>query len=181
MFTIRDFELKNTLQDLTVREYERIATILRDESRESIERYCDVLEALGMPTDLLDTLTDDELFACINSFSQECETKQLVRQIEIAGYTLTAYGEGEEFVIRARDLVLIEKAIKNETNFLSRILAIIFKRDDLTRAEHYSNAHITHKAEEIGKMPADLLFPYLVHVTHKLSEQLKTYTNGQSA
>jgi len=178
MYNVKGFELKNTLADMTVKEFETISHILKDESKETIERYLDVLEELGMPEDLMDSLSDVELFDIIKAFSAENPFTKLIPAVEVDGYTYVAYPEGESFVIKARDLSLIEKAIKNEANFLSRILAIVFKREDLGKTEHYAGAHITHKAKLFGALNAGQMYPYLLHITDTLNKHIQQHVES---
>ncbi len=40
-------------------------------------------------------------------------------------------------------------------------MALMFKRTDLTNAEHYDPAHLKHKAKLFSKLKADISIPYL--------------------
>jgi hypothetical protein len=52
------------------------------------------------------------------------------------------------------------------------MLAILFKRTDLTKAEHYADAHIKLKAKIIRELKAEIAVPYLVEVGQKLAKQM---------
>jgi hypothetical protein len=48
----------------------------------------------------------------------------------------------------------------------------LFKRTDLTKAEHYADAHIKLKAKIIRELKAELAMPYLVEIGQKLAKQM---------
>jgi len=50
---------------------------------------------------------------------------------------------------------------------------VMFKREDLTPAEHYADAHIKHKAKFICKMTADISIPYVMYIANKVNQQFK--------
>ena len=52
------------------------------------------------------------------------------------------------------------------------MLAILFKRDDLTKTEHYDSTHIKHKAKMIRELKAELVVPFLVEIGQKLAKQM---------
>ena len=134
MIKIREVEIPTQMEDFNVGQFEIATKILNDESITYVERYIDVLEAFKVSNELLDTLTDDELFEIIKSFQEVSKDipKGLKRTIEIDGYTYSSYDEGAEFNLRAKDLSLIEKAFSDKSNYFSGILSVIFKRDDLS-------------------------------------------------
>lgn len=174
MYTIHGFNLKNSLEDMTVKEFEKISSILQDPELEQLERYITMLEYLGMPDAVLNKLTDDELFDVIGSFTAKEYEDVLIPEVEIGGYRYVAY-EGDNFKLLARDLLLIEKAIKRSTNYMSTIIGIVFKRDDLTATEHFANAHIVHKAALFGELNAAQMYPYLVHITSTINQKIKKH------
>lgn len=175
MYDLKGYGLKNSLADMTVAEFEAVATILKAPETEAVERYFNLLEYLGVPSAILDDLTDEDLFAAIKAFSGEAEQSELLPSIEIEGYTYVAYEAGTEFRLKARDLAYIEKAIKVEKAFLSQLLAIVFKREDLTVTEHYTRAHIDHKAKLFGTLNAGDMYPYLLYITDRLNKQLQKH------
>jgi hypothetical protein len=59
-----------------------------------------------------------------------------------------------------------------DKGYLSEMLAVLFKRDDLSKTEHYTDAHIKHKAKLIQELKAELVVPYLVEIGKKLSTQI---------
>ena len=65
---------------------------------------------------------------------------------------------------------MIEKmAVKENKHFVSEIMAIMFKRTDLSNVEHYDNAHLKYKSKLFRTQPADIAIPYLNYVTQTIS------------
>ena len=54
------------------------------------------------------------------------------------------------------------------------MLAVLFKRTDLTKNEHYTEAHIKHKAKIIRELPAEVAVPYLVAVADTINKQVQS-------
>ena len=79
-----------------------------------------------------------------NTVTYKASTKKK-RTIEIEGFKYVSYDK--KFKLSVRDIKHIEKIIKKDpTRYVSKMLAVIFKREDLDTVEHYSDAHIKHKA-----------------------------------
>ena len=51
-------------------------------------------------------------------------------------------------------------------------MAVIFKRDDLNKPEHYDNAHLKHKEELFGKLPAAVAVPYVQQIGKELANAI---------
>lgn len=174
MIDIKGFSLKNSLNEFTIDEFEKVTAILNREDYDNIEKYIQALLYLGLPEEILDELNDDEFFEIIKAFTFTEELGELTPRIIIDGYHYVAY-EGETFNLKIKDLSLIEKAvIQKPEAYLSRAMAIIFKRDDLTRVEHYTEAHIVEKTKLFKKQNASLAYPYLLHITQKLKQKIES-------
>jgi hypothetical protein len=81
-------------------------------------------------------------------------------------------------VIGVKDLGLIEKVWRaNVDNFSSEMLAVIFKRTDLTRTEHYAAAHLKLKAKLFKQQKAAVAMPYIVEALTQLSKTAQQIAN----
>jgi hypothetical protein len=109
-----------------------------------------------------------------NSLDQkEYET---VEELELEGYIYRA-----QMKLTVRDTKMIEKiALHKQKGYVSEMLAVMFKREDLTPAEHYTDAHIKHKAKLIRKLMANVAIPYLMFIAEKISQQVKNDTSTQT-
>jgi hypothetical protein len=176
MINVKEYPLRNSLNEFTIQEFEKVTAILNREDLESVEKYMEALLYLGLPEEILDELSDDEFFKIIAAFTFTEETAELRPRVEIGSHTYVAY-EGESFTLKVKDLSLIEKAVmKRPEAYLSRAMAIIFKREDLTRTEHYAEAHLEEKTKLFQKENATLAYPYLIHITQKLRQKIESAT-----
>jgi len=173
MYTIQNFAVKTSLSEMTIGEFERVSQIMNDDTKLVIEKYIDVLEALGTPEEVINQITDDELFAIIKDFGNYEYDDTLPQAVQAEdGYTYEAYPIGGEFVLKAIDMAKIEKAFKSSKDTFSTIVATIFKRSDLTNKEHYADAHIKHKKTEVKNWNAAYFYPYIVYLTKKVNANL---------
>lgn len=172
MVKIRDYEIKNDIKELTVTEFEKVSAILNDENLDKFERWADVFIYLGVPIEDVNDMEFTEFIEFVKAFN---DTKveanlEMTKTIEVEGYTYQAYED--EFKLKVKDLKLIEKAIStNAQNYFAKLLSIIFKRTDLTNAEHYDSAHLKHKEKLFKDLNAELVVPYVVFVSKKLTEK----------
>jgi hypothetical protein len=59
---------------------------------------------------------------------------------------------------------------KENKNSVSDIMALMFKRTDLSNTEHYDSAHLKHKSKLFKTQPADISIPYLNYVTDTITK-----------
>jgi hypothetical protein len=172
MYTIQNYKIPTQLTEMTVGQFEKISDIINDQSLLPIERYIDALEALGVPQYIIDDITDEELFEIVKSFnSMDTLPTELVRTFEHKGYTYVAYED--EFKLKAMDMAKIEKELAKNKEIFSSIIAILFKRVDLTRNEHYTDAHIKLKKDIAKGLNANDFYPYVVEIIKRLANKMK--------
>ena len=175
MITIRDYNFITRIEEMTVKQFSMATAIFNDENKLNIERYLDVIEALGAPENVINDLTNDELFEIIRDFSVETkiynEGDQLTRTIEIDGIVYEAYPEGGEFKIKAKDLALIEKAVTKKEDFFQTLISILFKNPNLNK-ETYQDAHLRHKKKLFETLPAKPYVGYLIEVSKTLTQKI---------
>jgi hypothetical protein len=92
-----------------------------------------------------------------------------VGTLELDGYTYTA-----ELKLTVRETKIIEKiAIHKQKGYISDMMAVMFKADHLTNAEHYAEAHLKLKAKHIRKLKAEICIPYIMFVANKIKKQVE--------
>lgn len=169
------FELRNEANEITLKEFNKIYTILNNQSIGKLEQYCEVFKVLGLPESLIYDMENDSFIELIKSFNAMTITNELpAKEIELNGYNYVAY-TGDEFKFKTKDLIEIEKSAKRGVNnFPSFILAIIFKRSDLTVNEHYEKSHLELKAKLFeDNVNADFAIPYITLVAKKTLKSLE--------
>jgi hypothetical protein len=171
MVTILGIEVPNQLNELTVQQFETITTIHADPELDAIDKHLQVFEFLGVPTIEWDNVEIEEFKEIVRNFNDIQSKPELVNTLEIDGYTYTAFED--QFKLSVKDTKHIEKIMHSKhKGYISELLAVLFKRTDLTKVEHYSDAHIKLKAKLIRELKAEIAVPYLVEIGQKLSKHI---------
>jgi hypothetical protein len=166
MITILGYEVPNTIDELTIEQFDRLNNIEAQKDLDSIEKWIMKFVYLGIPEEAFEDITLGELQKHMIDYNADFvlpTEKQY--EVVIDGYTYTAKEE-----ISAKEMSLIEKSWKhNLGNFSADSLAIIFKRNDLTRNEHYTLAHLKQKAKLFREMKASLAVPFVAEIIKSLT------------
>jgi hypothetical protein len=171
MVNILGIEVPNQLNELTVQQFETITTIHADTELDAIDKYLQVFEFLGVPTIKWDDVEIEEFKEIVKSFNDLSGKPELVSTLELDGYTYVAFED--KFKLSVKDTKSIEKIMNSKhKGYLSELLAVLFKRTDLTKVEHYTDAHIKLKSKLIRELKAELAVPYLVEIGQKLSKHI---------
>lgn len=175
MIKIKGHEVANFPREMTIGDFEKTTNLtmmtvskMGDETTKTdfesdIEKWLYVFEKLGVPTEILDNLTKDELVEAVKNFNTKDEqTYEVIDEIEVKGKIYKAsIKEGVE--IGARQFGLIEKLVKKYPKQIpSMVVAVVFEDQELTKNEHLSEAHAKHKAEIFRKeVSAGVAVPYI--------------------
>lgn len=155
------------MDELTIAQFEKISQILNNQEFDNIEKYVEMFKFLGIEEKLWDDYPFSQFIELVREFNLDSYTPQeAVTSIELEGYTYTA-----EMKLSVKETKLIEKIVNTKpNNYISDILAIMFKRSDLTNTEHFTDAHLKHKAKLFRELKAEMCVPYIVFVTEKIAE-----------
>ena len=173
MVTILNKEIPNELNELTIQQFEDITEIHANEKLDHVEKHLEVFKYMGAPEEIEDIDFEDfkEYIRLFNT--AKAPEGILLKRFEADGYTYQAYDE--EWKLSAKETKLIEKILNNKhKGYISEVLAVLFKRTDLGKNEHYTDAHIKHKAKIIRQMTADVAVPYLVAVAETINKQVQS-------
>ena len=165
-------EIPSKMDELTVEQFQKISAIHNNEEYDTLEKHCKVFEYLCITEDDMDV--DFDLFlANVKEFNNNnYDKKDPVEEIEIDGYTYKA-----EMKLSVKDSRIVEKIVKKDNKeYISDIMALMFKRTDLSNTEHYDPAHLKHKAKLFSKLKADISIPYLTFVTYKITNHAESQT-----
>jgi len=163
-------EIPSKMDELTLEQFQKISAIHNNEEYDTLEKHCKVFEYLGVTEDDMDV--DFDLFlANVKAFNDNNYTKaDPVEEIELEGYTYRA-----EMKLSVKDSRIVEKIVKKDNKYyISDIMALMFKRTDLSNTEHYDPAHLKHKAKLFSKLKADIAIPYLTFVTYKITNHAES-------
>lgn len=171
-----DFIVKDKLSDFNLGEFEKFTQITNNPELDEIDKYSQIFQSFGNDSELLDDLTTQDFFTLIKEFLSSNDLTDVstisVKEIEVNGRTYVAYQD--EFKIRVKEMKLIESFIKkNKDLYLAEIIAVIFKDSELTETEHYTDAHIRHKAKLFRQhVNAEIVVPYLTKFSEIMSKSL---------
>jgi len=179
MVTILNKEIPNELNELTIQQFEDITEIHSNEKLDHVEKHLEVFKYMGAPEEIEDVDFEDfkEYIRLFNT--AKAPEGILLKRFEADGYTYQAYDE--EWKLSAKETKLIEKILNNKhKGYISEVLSVLFKRTDLGKNEHYTDAHIKHKAKIIRQMTADVAVPYLVAVAETINKQVQSLNEPTS-
>jgi len=163
-------EIPSKMDELTLEQFQKISAIHNNDEYDTLEKHCKVFEYLGITEEEMDV--DFDLFlANVKEFNNNnYDKKDPVEEIEIDGYTYKA-----EMKLSVKDSRIVEKIVKKDNKeYISDIMALMFKRTDLSNTEHYDPAHLKHKAKLFSKLKADISIPYLTFVTYKITNHAES-------
>jgi len=172
MLEILGKEILHEMDELTIQQFEEITDIHANEKLDVIEKHLAVFKYMGVPEEIEEI--DFEVFKeYVDKFNRaKMPSSELLKRFEVDGYTYQAYED--DFKLTAKDTKLIEKILGNKhKGYISEVLAVLFKRTDLSKTEHYTDAHIKQKAKLIRELKAEVAIPYLVAVANKINNHVQ--------
>lgn len=175
-------EIPNVINELTIEQFEKVSEFTNNQELDAFEKWVSVFTYLGADEDEVNEMDFSEFKDKVKEFNTvtyKASTKKK-RTIEIEGFKYISYDK--KFKLSVRDIKHIEKIIKKDpTRYVSKMLAVIFKREDLDIQEHYSDAHIKHKANLFKSLNAEIALPFMAYVADKLKDTAKQLTNEVTA
>ena len=177
MITILNREIPNQIDELTIEQFEAITEINNDPNLDPIDKHLKVFAYLGIPESEFWDYDVADFVVMVKDFnSMDQKDFPVVEELELDGYIYRA-----EMRLTVRDTKMIEKiAMTKPKGYISEMLAIMFKREDLTPTEHYTDAHIKQKAKLIRKLNANISIPYIMFIANKIGQQVKNDTATQA-
>lgn len=176
MIQIFGRDIPNKMDELTIEQFEKVTEITNNQELDNIDRYIKIFEYFGVKESEWDDneVELSEFIDKVKEFnSNNYEKKDAIESIELEGYTYQA-----QMKLSVKDTKMIEKIISRKShNWISDLLALMFKRTDLSSTEHYTEAHLKHKSKLFKQLKAEIAVPYLVFITEKIS----SHAQSQSA
>jgi len=174
MIEIFGKNIPNKMDELTIEQFEKVTELTNNKEIDNIDRYVKIFELFGVKESDWDDFEFDDFILKVKEFNtNNYELKPAIESIELEGYTYVA-----EMKLSVKDTKMIEKMVTHKTNrWIGDLMAVMFKRTDLSSTEHYADAHLKHKAKLFSSLKAEIAVPYLVYVTEKIS----SHAQSQSA
>lgn len=167
MIQINGIEIPNTLDELTIEQFDHLNKIDNNQDLDTIEKWIEKFVYLGVQEKYFDNLELEDFANYIKLFNKsEVPSTEKIAQLVIDKYT---YEASEN--IGVKDLGMIEKIYRSQDeNFTAQTMSILFKRTDLTRTEHYAPAHLKFKSNLMKKQSAKIAFPYILDILQKITK-----------
>lgn len=167
MIQIYGTDIPNQLDELTVEQFDYLNKIENNTELDTIEKWIEKFIYLGVPEKAFDNMELEEFANYIKIYNKsDIPSTDKVTELVIDKYT---YQSSEN--IGVKDLGMIEKIYRSQDeNFTAQTLAILFKRSDLTRTEHYAPAHLKLKVNLFKKQKAGIAFPYILDILQKITK-----------
>ena len=176
MVTICNKDIPNELNELTIQQFEDITEIHANPKLDNVEKHLEVFKYMGVQE--VEDMEFEDFKEAIRLFNT-AKTPEgiLLKRFENDGYTYQAYDT--EFKLTAKDTKHIEKILASKhKGFISEALGVIFKRTDLSKTEHYTDAHIKLKSKILREMPAEVAVPYLVAIAETINKQVESLNDS---
>lgn len=168
MINVEGYEIPNKVTELTVSQFDQLNQININTELENFEKWMEKFIYLGVDESVFESMdvpTFRKYVEDFNNVGEVPEDKTL--SFEIEGFTYVA-----SETIGIKDMSLIEKAWrKDRSNFSLDVMSILYKREDLTKAEHYSDAHIKHKKKLFKDVKIGVAYPFIIEVLKLLVKQ----------
>lgn len=182
MLKIKNLEIKNSINELTVKQYEHISAILNDNEKNYIDKWSEIFVYLGVDEDIVDSLMVAEFIELIKGFNITQDlSPEIIQVIKLNDVEYYSYKDGEDFKITVKEMALIENAIKhNDKRYIGDILAILYKNPESDKTINFDKAHIHFKAELIRKdITANVAIPILNYIGKIVIKDFEMIENGQ--
>lgn len=172
MVTILDKTIPNQLTELTIQQFEDITTIHADKELDVIEKYLKIFELFKISEDEFENTSFEDFKMYVKQFNTIHGKPKMKKSIMINGYKYVAVTD-KKFKLSVKDTKFIEKILnKKNRGYISEMLSVLFKRDDLSKVEHYDAAHLKFKAHLIKDLKAEIALPYIIEINEKVTKSI---------
>jgi hypothetical protein len=170
MIEIEGYNVPNLPHEITVAQFDKINFITSNQELDEIEKWMEKFKYLGVDESAFDDMELETFYGYIAKWNdQPPHPSTKVLEIEIDGYKYEAKES-----IGVKDLGMIEKIWKSGGDtFASDTLAILFKRTDLSKVEHYASSHLKHKSALFKKQTSDIVIPYIIDILSILTKTVQ--------
>jgi hypothetical protein len=176
---IKGHYIKSNPKEITLGEWELISATLEDQQLDAIERYGKMFTQLGLPTDVLNDLELPEFFKYCQQFNEDTavDDAKFLKDFEVGGYSYVAFD-----ALKVKDIKIIEKYMQSGKPYAGELMAVCFKRTDLSDKEHYDKAHIEYKAKLFRQhLTVDMCLPYIMRVVDLIMQSIKVTTDVEQS
>lgn len=184
MITINNYECKTSIEEFTLNEFDCMNLVLNDHTLNKMEKNLQLMKIAGYKGELK-LVSLKTLKTYISELNAQAEkdaefvVQDLLKSIEINGRNYVCYTENINDELMGWDTGLIaELPRKRGGEYMSEAIAILFKDDQLTHVEHYTDAHIKYKTELFGNQKLSLFYPYIKFIVQNIINHAEAENNN---
>ncbi len=168
-FNGQNYNLKNSIKELTVGEFEEVLIILNKEDN-VINKWFEIFILLGLTEQIINHINLDEFKILVREFEFNTSNSLIKKSIKLNGIEYKAYNK--KFILTVKDIIMIENYILiNPNKYIAEVIAILYTNDD----EKLTHTRIKEKAELIRKeIPSMVAIPIINLLTKTFFANLKT-------
>jgi hypothetical protein len=174
MIKIGTTKINNEITEFSIEQFEKLSATMANKELDQFEKWAKIFVDLGADEDEVYDLEFEKFTEIVKDFcdTKKKPTKKFLKSIDFDGYTYQSHED--EFKLNVRDLKMIEKAVSTSPeNYICKVMAIIFKRTDLTKAEHYGDSHLALKSKMFKEQKANIAIPFMAYIGAKLGNTAK--------
>jgi hypothetical protein len=174
-----EYHVRNEAKEVTLEELAKISSLL-DSEGDFTDKWLRVIEILG-GREIIEVLTSKQFVDLVGSIQITDVTQSIQETIEIGGRIYKCNLENNELQLSAKDMSMLERMVAKGGVWGSKAFAVVYKDEDLTNNEHYTDAHIKHKSELFGKhVTADIAAPVIFHLSKLVVEHIQALIDAQN-
>ena len=171
----KDYQLRNLGSEVTLSELAKISHILEaDTKKDHADRWLEVLSILGSK-ELVEVIPLKMFGEAVQSVQITEITNEIQPVIEVNGREYACELEDGKLYLSAQDIAKIENLARSGGAWGNKAFAVVYKDVQLTNTEHYTDAHLKHKAELFGNhVTADIASPVIFDLSKQYVEYVQS-------
>lgn len=171
------YNFRNGEDEVTLRELAKISDIMTTTDAH-FEKWLKVVELLG-DKGLAEVIDEDGLLKIIEHTDITNIQNEVQEVINVKGREYATNVNDGKIKLSGKDLAMIERYAKKGGDWAAYAFAVCYKDTELTNTEHYTDAHIKHKANIFGdNLKAKDAAPVFYQLQKKLTEHIERVSNA---
>ena len=174
-----EYKFRNNESEVTLLELAKVSDIMSTTDA-YFERWILVIDILG-DKGLSDVIDDDGIISIVENANFTNVKNEVPEVVNVNGREYKANLKEGKLKLSGKDLAMMERAAKKGGAWAVYGFAICYKDTDLSNTEHYTEAHIKHKADLFGKhLTAKEGAPVFFQLQKKLSEHIEKLSHAHA-
>lgn len=175
----KEYKVRNQGSEVTLNELAKISHILESDGG-YYAKWLDIIDVLSTKG-LSDVIDDDALVGVIENMNITNIENEVKEVIEVNGREYKTNVKDGKLTLSGRDLATIERFVRSGGAWGAKAFAVVYKDVDLGVNEHYTDAHVKHKANLFGdNVTADIAAPVVFQLSQRIIGHVEKLANVNS-